>query len=63
MSNAWALQLHGFYVEIKNKDIRFDVVLSFDIQQNEAIDTLHQQMKAMYPDYSVGITLDVDAAD
>ena len=51
LSNQWALQLHGFYVDIKNKDIRFDVVLSFDIEQKEALETLYRQMKAIYPDY------------
>lgn len=63
LSNQWALQLHGFYVDIKNKDIRFDVVLSFDIEQKEALETLYRQMKAIYPDYSTVITIDVDAAD
>lgn len=63
LSNQWALQLHGFYVDIKNKDIRFDVVLSFDIEQKEALETLYRQMKAIYPDYSTVITIDVDATD
>lgn len=63
LSNQWALQLHGFYVDIKNKDIRFDVVLSFDIEQKEALETLYRQMKAIYPDYFTVITIDVDAAD
>ena len=36
MTHEWALQLHGFYVDIQKKTIRFDVVISFDIDRKEA---------------------------
>lgn len=31
MNHEWVLQLHGFFVEVDKKQMRFDVVMSFDI--------------------------------
>ncbi|MBR6289874.1 MAG: cation transporter [Clostridia bacterium] len=63
MSHDWALQMHGFYVDTEKKTIRFDVVLSFDVDRNEALKTLYGEVCAMYPDYEVMIVPDVDVAD
>ena len=61
LAHEWALQLHGFYADTKNKTMRFDVVISFDISGQEATQTLMQETKALYPDYSVQIIPDIDA--
>ena len=61
MSHEWALQLHGFYVDTINKTIRFDVVVSFDIDKAEAICTLTEEIHNLYPDYSLLIVPDIDA--
>ena len=37
MSHDWALQMHGFYADIEKKTIRFDAVISFDIDKKEAL--------------------------
>ena len=63
MSHDWALQMHGFYVDTEKKTIRFDVVLSFDVDRNEALKTLYGEVSAVYPDYEIMIVPDVDVAD
>ncbi|MBO4354337.1 MAG: cation transporter, partial [Clostridia bacterium] len=50
MSHEWALQLHGFHVDIAKKEMRFDVVMSFDIDPHEGIDILMKEIGEMYPD-------------
>ena len=63
LSHDWALQMHGFYADTVNKTIRFDVVVSFDVDRKEAMQTLYSEISAMYPDYAITIVPDVDAAD
>ena len=63
LSHDWALQLHGFYADIEARTMRFDVVLSFDVDTKEALKTLYDDIGKVYPDYSVSITPDVDISD
>ena len=63
MSHDWALQFHGFYADTEKKTIRFDVVVSFDVERKEAIDTLYKEIHEKYPDYELLIVPDVDVAD
>ena len=63
MAHDWALQMHGFYADTEKKTVRFDVVVSFDIDRKEAIKTLYSEVAAMYPDYELMIIPDVDVAD
>jgi len=63
LTHDWALQLHGFYVSIAEKKMRFDVVLSFDIARDQALETLLKEVQTAYPDYGVQITPDVDLTD
>ena len=63
MSHDWALQIHGFYVEPETKDMRFDVVLSFDIDAHEGLKTLCEEVQAAYPDYHLFISPDVDVSE
>ena len=63
LTHDWALQLHGFYVSIAEKKMRFDVVLSFDIVRDQALDVLIKEVQAAYPDYKIQITPDVDLTD
>ena len=63
LQHDWALQLHGFYVDMEAKTIRFDVVLSFEIEPQEAMETLNREMRELYPDYNVTIVPDVDTSD
>ena len=63
LRHDWALQIHGFYMDAETKSIRFDVVLSFDVEPKEAIETLTGEVKELVPDYTVEIVPDVDISD
>ena len=63
MSHDWALQIHGFHADPETKELRFDVVISFDAEPKEAMATLQKEVEAAVPDYKVYITRDVDIAD
>ncbi len=63
LSHDWALQMHGFYLDTAHKKLQFDVVLSFEVERHEALNTLTEEVHAAYPDYTVQITPDVDIVD
>ena len=63
LAHDWALQLHGFYADPETKELRFDVVISFDTDAAEAMETLQKEVEAVAPGYRVYITRDVDIAD
>lgn len=63
LSHDWALQFHGFYVDIKKKSLRFDVVMSFEIDPKDGLDTLYKEVREAYPDYDIYIAPDVDVSD
>ncbi|MBR3056783.1 MAG: cation transporter [Clostridiales bacterium] len=63
LSHSWALQLHGFYADTEKKTVRFDVVVSFDVERKEAITTLYKEVKEKYPDFEILIIPDADIAD
>ena len=63
LSHEWALQMHGFYADTEQKTLRFDVVMSFDVDRKEALETLYQEIRGLYPDYKILIVPDVDIAD
>ena len=42
--------------------MRFDVVLSFDIQPREALKILYQEVQKAYPDYTLQIVPDIDVS-
>ncbi|MBR2273667.1 MAG: cation transporter [Alphaproteobacteria bacterium] len=56
----WAVQVHGFYLDIKNKIMRFDVVMSFDIKPQDGVKVLYDEIKKIYFDFDVKIAPDVD---
>ena len=63
MSHDWALQMHGFYVDIKEKNMRFDVVMSFEIDRNEGLKILYSELNEMYEGYTIIISADEDLSD
>ena len=63
LSHDWALQMHGFYADAEKKTARFDVVLSFDVDRKEALETLQKEVGALYPEYEIMIIPDVDVTD
>ncbi len=63
LSHDWALQLHGFFVDMENKEMRFDVVMSFEIDRQEGVEILTEEIRKLYPDFHVSIVSDVDISD
>lgn len=63
MNHDWALQVHGFFVDLDKKEIRFDVVMSFDIDHKEGLETLKKEIKELYPDYHIDIVSDIDLTE
>ncbi|MBQ6313971.1 MAG: cation transporter [Mogibacterium sp.] len=63
MDHDWALQMHGFYLDMDAKDMRFDVVMSFDIDQHEGLDILYKEVGEAFPDYKLHIAPDIDITD
>lgn len=62
-AHDYILQMHGFYLDTKNKTMRFDTVLSFSVSFKEAMETMKKEIKAAYPDYEITITTDVDISE
>lgn len=62
-AHDWALQMHGFYADLENKNVRFDVVITFKTDVKEALGILAAEVKALYPDYHFQIVPDVDVSD
>ncbi|MBQ5491653.1 MAG: cation transporter [Treponema sp.] len=62
-AHDYVLQMHGFYLDMKNKTMRFDAVLSFSVSFKDAMETLKKEIKAAYPDYEITITTDIDVSD
>lgn len=63
MAHDWAVQLHGFYVDTEAGEMRFDVVMSFDIKPREGLQILYEEIKGAYPEYDIQIVPDVDVSD
>ena len=55
--------MHGFYIDMQNKTMRFDAVLTFAVSFKEAVETMKKEVKAAYPDYEVTISTDADISD
>ena len=57
------LQMHGFYIDVIEKEIRFDVVLSFDTDPKTEIEEIKEIVENMYKDFKVNIVADIDLSD
>ena len=55
--------MHGFHADVAAKEMRFDVVMSFDIRPKEGVEILRKEIGQSYPDYAVLIIPDVDVSD
>lgn len=63
-SHKGILQMHGFYVDEKEKSISFDIIIDFDAKDGKAIYTkIFEEVKKKYRDYDLSITLDFDMSD
>jgi hypothetical protein len=62
-AHDWAVQVHGFYVDVEAKEMTFDVVMSFEIDPREGLQILYKEIKSAYPEYNIQIAPDVDVSD
>jgi hypothetical protein len=49
-----------FHGQVFVKELTFDVVLSFEISQKEALAILYEETRQAYPGYKIMIAPDVD---
>lgn len=63
LAHEWVLQIHGFYIDDETREMRFDVVMSFDIKPEEGYGIVLNEMKQKYPEYSFLIAADADISD
>ncbi len=64
MAHEYVLQIHGFYVNMEKKTMRFDVIVSFDAPDRRAVyREILNEIQAMYPDYTLAIVLDTDFSE
>ena len=60
VSHSWAVQIHGFYIDLEIKEMRFDVVFSFDISPDKGLEILYSEIREDFPSYNIRISPDVD---
>ncbi len=63
LAHDWVLQFHGFHIDTAGKKMRFDAVLSFDVERKEGLETLYDEVQRAYPEYRLLIVPDVDVSD
>ena len=64
MSQKYILQIHGFYCNIEEKIIRFDIVIDFAAPNfDEVRRNVIESVKKIYPDYNISILSDLDYSD
>ena len=58
------LQMHGFYVDKKEKLISFDIILDFKAKNyDEIYQNILKKIQEKYPKYKINITLDIDVSE
>ncbi|MBQ8451862.1 MAG: cation transporter [Clostridia bacterium] len=63
-SHKTVLQMHGFYLNKKDKSISFDIILDFaDEERNKTYAEIYDEVQAKFPDYKLAITMDIDVSD
>jgi hypothetical protein len=67
---AWAeedphvLQVHGFYADVDERRVTFDLVVSWDAPDRHAVArAMTERLEATYPDYEFHVALDADVSD
>lgn len=58
------LQMHGFYVNKKEKNISFDIIIDFNEKNKDEIyKEIYEKVNENYKDYDIKITMDFDVSD
>ncbi len=63
-SHDGILEMHGFYLDAKEKIINFDIIIDFKVKEREKLcQEIQNEIQSKYQDYKINITLDVDISD
>ena len=62
MAHDYAMQFHGFYVDMEKKHVTFDVVFSFECDRDASLREVTEEVKAMYPEFTFVVQPDIDIA-
>ena len=57
------LQMHGFYAEVEEKTVMFDLIVDFSAEADKVRQELEGELKEVYPEYQFDIVLDSDYSD
>ncbi len=64
MSEPYILQMHGFYIDYQKKEIRFDIVVSFDAPDRQKVyDAVVKKVGEEYPDFTLQVVMDTDFSE
>ena len=64
MSQDYVLQIHGFYCDVLEKVIRFDIVIDFAAPDSDEVHKkVLEEAQKLYPDFSITIQPDSDYSD
>ena len=64
MAQPHVLQMHAFYVSFAEQRIRFDVVVSFDAKdRNAVLRSITDKVQSAYPGYTLQIAMDTDFSE
>ena len=64
LSHKEILQMHGFYLDTKDKTLSFDIIIDFKAEDREKIyQDIYDAVQKEFKDYKITITLDVDVSD
>ena len=63
-SHEYVRQMHGFYLAKERKEMRFDVVVSFEAPNRRAVyQEVVADVQAAFPDYTLQVAMDTDFAE
>lgn len=58
------LQMHGFYADETEKQIRFDLIIDYSVKnRKQEYEEILAEYRKEFPDYTVAITLDADVSE
>ncbi len=63
-ANPYVLQMHGFYLDKPEKNIRFDIIVSFDAKdRGQVYREVCEKVQKEYPDYTLQVAMDTDFSE
>lgn len=64
MEHKEILQMHGFFVDEQVKQMRFDIIVSFEsLSMREMFNHVVEDVRDAFPDYDVQVQFDIDISD